>query len=754
MTVKCKSWHITFFLIPWIISLLFSSSVSAQTSLSCGQITTGSISTTSEQDTYTFSATTNDKVAIQLVRTSGDMNPYLELQDNSGAIIDYTPYTSSHYVTLTTTITTSSSYKIVVSDYGKDGTGNYSITWQKVNDPCNITTLSCGQITSGSLGVAGEQDFFSYTANSDENIIIYLVRTSGNMDPYLELYDTTGSVAASNYDTSGSSVSLNITGGNYKIAVSDYGKDETGNYAITWINLKKPCNVTMLNCGEAASGALSSAAEFDFYSFDASANEKITIHLVRSSGNMNPQLELYDSTGTRTAFNYTTTGNEAIIDTTVATSGSYTIMVSDYGMDETGNYAIVWQKLNEPCNVTSLECGVAVSSSLDTTSEHDFYSFSVAADDEAVVTLSRTSGNMDPYLELYDSTGTRLAYPSSTGSSVTLTQSVSAGKTYTVFASDYGNDETGNYTIKLQKKVDSCPEITLSTPNGGEVIEGGSTYKITWTTGGSQGISSQDITLSTDGGKTFSDKIATGLSGGEKSYTWSVAKTLHTTKGRIRIKVTDTSGDMAEDESDADFVILQYVTKSSVNYVYDKLNRLTQVVYKDTGTVTYTYDAVGNRKNVTITATTPSATPTPLPTATPTAKPTPDATGTPARTPTPPITVTPTPTATASPTATPIVTPSPTVTATPVATPTAIASPTPTPTPSCPHDGDVNEDGKLTAKDALLAFEYVLGKTLLTSCQQSHADANGNGKVTAADALCIFKAVLNGSSPTETLSCE
>ena len=125
--------------------------------------------------------------------------------------------------------------------------------------------------------------FFSYTANSDENIIIYLVRTSGNMDPYLELYDTTGSVAASNYDTSGSSVSLNITGGNYKIAVSDYGKDETGNYAITWINLKNPCNVTTLNCGEAASGALSSAAEFDFYSFDASANEKITIHLVRSS---------------------------------------------------------------------------------------------------------------------------------------------------------------------------------------------------------------------------------------------------------------------------------------------------------------------------------------------------------------------------------------------------------------------------------------------------------------------------------------
>ena len=165
------------------------------------------------------------------------------------------------------------------------------------------------------------------------------------------------------------------------------------------------------------------------------------------------------------------------------------------------------------------------------------------------------------------------------------------GKTYIVFVSDYGNDETGSYTIKLQKNVDSCPEITLSTPNGGEIVEAGSSYKITWTTGGSQGISSQDITLSTDGGKTFSDKIVTGLSSGEKSYTWSVAKTLHTTKGRIRIKVTDTSGDTAEDESDSDFIILQYVTKSSVNYVYDKLNRLTQIGFSGVGTVTYSYDA-------------------------------------------------------------------------------------------------------------------------------------------------------------------
>lgn len=136
-----------------------------------------------------------------------------------------------------------------------------------------------------------------------------------------------------------------------------------------------------------------------------------------------------------------------------------------------------------------------------------------------------------------------------------------------------------------------------------------------------------------------------------------------------------------------DTISTDTISTTLVTYGYDKLSRLTQITYGGNGTVTYTYDAVGNRESISSSI-------------------------------------------------------------------VAAVTPTPTATPTCPNDGDVNMDGKLTAKDALLAFEYVLGKASLTPCQQTHADVNGNGKVTAADALCIFKAVLNGSSPSETLSCE
>ena len=69
------------------------------------------------------------------------------------------------------------------------------------------------------------------------------------------------------------------------------------------------------------------------------------------------------------------------------------------------------------------------------------------------------------------------------------------------------------------------------------------------------------------------------------------------------------------------------------------------------------------------------------------------------------------------------------------------------PIPLCPPDGDVDQNGSVTAADALLVFQQALGLAQLDTCQTSIADVfplptAPDGAITASDALCIFQKAL------------
>ncbi len=128
---------------------------------------------------------------------------------------------------------------------------------------------------------------------------------------------------------------------------------------------------------------------------------------------------------------------------------------------------------------------------------------------------------------------------------------------------------------------------------------------------------------------------------------------------------------------------------------------------------------------------TPTSTPTPLPTWTPTPLPTwtPTATSVPSSTPT----------------ATPTVASSFTPTQAPTVTPTATIVPSATPCPGM--RGDVDDDGRITTSDALLAFQIALALYTPQPCEEFRADADLDGRVTTSDALCIFQEALGVANP-------
>ena len=558
------------------------------TPISCSQSLAGSIGTSADPPpwrVYTFEAAANDIVTIRAANPAGSFLAYMELYNPSGA------YITGAYNKLDRTLTVTGTYKIVLRDYYNAYAGNCVLTWQKFNTPC-APAINCGQAAAGTIGLTQDAPpwgFYSFTVAANDIVTIRAIKTSGTLVPYLELYNSSGGLVTG----AAGQINQTMAAGTYVLLLKDQSNTYTGGYAVTWQRWNNP-GATAASCGQVMAGSIGITADpppWRYYSLTASANDSVTIRGSKTSGTFTPYLEIYNSNGTQVA------SGAGQKDVTLTAVGTYTVMLRDQNNINTGDYVFTWLRVNNPCNAIPIGCGQVSPSYLGTVGKVDVYTILANSGDNIVLTLTKTSGGLDPSLELYSSSGTRVAYQyTASGNQVTITQTLSTGGTYTVFASDYGNDETGGYTLKFQKNNNSCTDVSLLSPIGGENIAARSLLTIRWSCTSPPGVTSQEIRLSVDGGLSFPTPVVSGLAGDLRTYNWNVPSDLSTNQARIRVIVTDGSAVNVFDDSDSDFTIYQAVGRV---YVYDELNRLIQVIYEDGRRVTYTYDASGNRITLT-----------------------------------------------------------------------------------------------------------------------------------------------------------
>jgi len=593
---------------------------SATAIMQCGQIAPGTLDTPGQQKFYSVNLKGGAVITFRLIVTAGGMNPYLELYDPNGTQIEQqTNY--GNYCEIKRSITGDGTYIIIVSDLCNDETGNYKLLVQNVglSSSCTTCNLCVGkqQIPKGNnafsqLGEIGDQSFYYINAQAEDDVTIRLIRTSGTLFFKLELFDPAGELIETKTTNSsyyGNYVDIDRTlesEGEYTLVVSDAGNNEAGGYNITWQNLTNPENATTLTCGETHAHSLSATGEQKYYTFTANAGDAITTTIRKYIDTVAPLLELYDPTGTKIATN-NSYGLKPKLDTTLPTDGLYTLIVSDYANSHPYEYALKMEKLNNPCNATVLTCGQTVSKLLNTPESHtyiitadsgDYISLLLSWDQRWPIKPHNPSNLEFTDLELYNAAGERIAHGTCDEMNCPINQSISEGGTYIVFVSETDSDATLKYSLKFQKNSNACPEVKVTTPNGGEIISD-TTLPIAWTVTSSAGVSTQEIRLSTDGGATFPTVIATNLTGSIRSYSWTIPTNLFTTTARVRVIVTDTANKTISDDSDDNFTILKSAAKVVRSYTYDKLNRLTRIDYEDNTAVVYTYDDAGNLVSVT-----------------------------------------------------------------------------------------------------------------------------------------------------------
>ena len=142
------------------------------------------------------------------------------------------------------------------------------------------------------------------------------------------------------------------------------------------------------------------------------------------------------------------------LDTRLESGGTFSILISDIGSDDTGAYSLTIRSLNNLLGIIPLSFGQTVTGSIDSIGEMDAYSFQAQAGDMVRVRATTqggiTQGGITPHIELFDAQGKRLDRAFSFNPPVNLDTRLESGGTFSILVSDFGSDDTGAYSLTLE----------------------------------------------------------------------------------------------------------------------------------------------------------------------------------------------------------------------------------------------------------------------------------------------------------------
>ncbi|MCX7261213.1 MAG: peptidylprolyl isomerase, partial [Burkholderiales bacterium] len=235
----------------------YAASMSTTGVITIGSQVTGSIEIANDEDWFKVSLQAGSSYTIELLGEGGGggtlpsglgHQPYLRLFDTNGRYLTavFNGGTGDD-PKLTFTAAATGTYYVSASDLYDTGTGTYTIkatslgaiTDDYAGSALTRGTVSIGGSITGSLELAGDQDWFAVTLTAGQQYVINLdpSTTGGLSDPYLTLYNASGVLLTTDDDNGpglGSLITYRAdTSGTYYLAASSgtFGT-KTGGYTL------------------------------------------------------------------------------------------------------------------------------------------------------------------------------------------------------------------------------------------------------------------------------------------------------------------------------------------------------------------------------------------------------------------------------------------------------------------------------------------------------------------------------------------
>ncbi len=383
---------------------------------------------------YHFDGLRGEVIRLRLLAISGDLDPVLAVFDDTGALVfGHDDKRGPVSVDDTLTLDRSGRYTLLVGRFGYElGTtaGDYELSTERAGVLSEQgSALRYGDAVMSQITNTQPQVYFTVQASQGDILNIEMLRSSGSLDPYLQIVDSSATVVADNDDAPGGQThNARIEGllieadDTYIIIASRYGGAAGSSVGSFVLRLDQANNSGVGNSamaprriddGDTAEGALDDAQPEQFYSFRAQASDLVTISMDRLSGNLDAYLILAranleplvedDDGGS---------GQNARIDSyRIPESGLYTIIAGRFEREagtSSGSYRLSFDNAGSAFTgllpgIATIEYGQSISGVISDDAPEIVYAFYASTGDVIDVTLNRADGDLDPVLELLNS---------------------------------------------------------------------------------------------------------------------------------------------------------------------------------------------------------------------------------------------------------------------------------------------------------------------------------------------------------------
>jgi protocatechuate 3,4-dioxygenase beta subunit len=410
--------------------------------LTFGATTSGTVTTATQSDVYSFTG------------TAGERTYFEELSDSNGY---YTAYwylygpnnqsITSNWIggDLTATLPTNGTYTLVVDNNTSYSTATYSFEAIQNVDP--TTSINLGQTVSGTIADPGDEATYTFTISPAQIAAGQRIFVNG-LDPsisYLDaiLTDPNGNTIYNSNAASNEGPYTLTYAGTYTLTVYSNGTNRaTGKYSFVVDDVTAPASSIALTsgAGTTVSGTLATGATDNFYQLSGTAGERLYFEGVSDSPSYSAQYYLYNAANGNILNNWVESNGTV----TLPYTGTYLLgVVGWYASNPSDSYE--FEVFNNVDPTTPLALNSEVTGSLANPGDEATYTFTGSIGQQIQFNGLEASSNQ--VATLYDPEGSTVfsSYLQNNAGPYTLT----TPGTYSLVLTTNGGSHTGNFDFRL-----------------------------------------------------------------------------------------------------------------------------------------------------------------------------------------------------------------------------------------------------------------------------------------------------------------